>query len=362
MKYTVIIFTFLVSNVFAQLSCPVSVDVVQDSSCLGVFYQLNATPGYTSYSWTPSAGLSNPSISNPIATPSVPTTYTLSISTFAAGSGTNLITNPDFSMGNTGFTSDLSYSTSYSPCNYYIAPTWFTWTDPTLIDHTTGSGMYMSIDGCTVSGILWESNISVTPNTDYDFSFWATRADQIQPIFEIHFIGNISGDNVVSTLTDIPYAGVWTWDQYTVPAWNSGSNTNLTIRIVNLETNGYGNDFGLDDFDFHNLDSSCTSTVAVTISEPTPVLPVAQETPNVFTPNNDGLNDKFILLAVQVQNCKIYNRWGSLIKETKNQNEVWDGKSSANELCADGVYYYIVIAENECAEVITKSGFVHLVR
>lgn len=36
------------------------------------------TPGYT-YSWSPAAGLNNPSISNPIASPAVTTTYTLTV-------------------------------------------------------------------------------------------------------------------------------------------------------------------------------------------------------------------------------------------------------------------------------------------
>lgn len=44
--------------------------------CNGVGFGLNATGG-TSYSWTPVAGLSNANIANPIATPLVPTTYTV---------------------------------------------------------------------------------------------------------------------------------------------------------------------------------------------------------------------------------------------------------------------------------------------
>jgi len=40
--------------------------------------QFNATGG-NSYSWTPTTGLSNPNIANPIASPLVPTTYTVSV-------------------------------------------------------------------------------------------------------------------------------------------------------------------------------------------------------------------------------------------------------------------------------------------
>ncbi len=48
------------------------------SICTGLSTQLNATGGF-SYSWSPSAGLSNSNVSNPIASPATTTTYTVSI-------------------------------------------------------------------------------------------------------------------------------------------------------------------------------------------------------------------------------------------------------------------------------------------
>jgi len=47
--------------------------------CNGSSVQLNATGG-TTYSWSPSTGLSNPNIANPIATPSTTTIYTVTTS------------------------------------------------------------------------------------------------------------------------------------------------------------------------------------------------------------------------------------------------------------------------------------------
>lgn len=52
----------------------VSVSPLADSVCLGQSTQLTAT-GAAIYSWTPTAGLSNPAIANPIATPTTTTTY-----------------------------------------------------------------------------------------------------------------------------------------------------------------------------------------------------------------------------------------------------------------------------------------------
>ncbi len=45
---------------------------------------INSTPGFV-YSWSPVAGLSNPNISNPVASPSVTTTYILTVRNFGGG-------------------------------------------------------------------------------------------------------------------------------------------------------------------------------------------------------------------------------------------------------------------------------------
>lgn len=55
----------------------------QTNICVGASTQLNAT-GATTYSWNPAAGLSNPNIANPVASPASTTTYTV---TATDGSG-----------------------------------------------------------------------------------------------------------------------------------------------------------------------------------------------------------------------------------------------------------------------------------
>src|ERR1041385_7327467 len=46
--------------------------------CINSNTQLNATGG-TTYAWSPSTGLSNPNISNPVANPTATTTYTVTV-------------------------------------------------------------------------------------------------------------------------------------------------------------------------------------------------------------------------------------------------------------------------------------------
>ncbi|MDF3025702.1 MAG: type sorting protein [Fluviicola sp.] len=232
--------------------------------------QLNATPGFDIYSWTPTSGLNNPNIANPLASISTTTEYVVT----AGILGQEMITNWDFSNGNTGFSSDMIYNSIYSPCNYYVAPTFFTMTFPSLHDHTpSNDSMFLSLDGC-VNGPtkIWEQTIlGLNPNTDYRFSFWATRAAGNQPIFEIHLTGDVTGNLTLPTETGIfiPLGGNFMWDEYGITTWNSGANSSVTIRIVNLETNGYGVDFGLDDFSFRQICTS-TDTVKITVLSGTP--------------------------------------------------------------------------------------------
>lgn len=256
MKKTLIILTLASTSVFAQrVRCPLYGEAYKD--CATGTIQLSATPGFDLYSWSPAGPLSNPNISNP--TTGTPGTYTVTASTL----GSELVVNGDFSAGNSGFTSGMTYSSVYSPCNYFVGPGWFSSVlNPVFPDHTaTTDNMFMSLDGCSPATIIWEETMSVGAGANYNFSFWSSRADYIQPNFEIHFIGNVTGDVVVGTQAGIPYTGVWTWDQYGIPLWNAGLNTSVTIRIVNLETNPTGNDFGLDDFSFRKI--VCTNSFVV---------------------------------------------------------------------------------------------------
>ncbi|MFW6009559.1 MAG: gliding motility-associated C-terminal domain-containing protein [archaeon] len=67
--------------------------------------------------------------------------------------------------------------------------------------------------------------------------------------------------------------------------------------------------------------------------------------PNAFSPNNDGINDKWIIknLNLFYPECKvkIFNRWGELIYESVGYNEPWDGKYKDNK-CPIDSYHYII--------------------
>jgi gliding motility-associated-like protein len=62
--------------------------------------------------------------------------------------------------------------------------------------------------------------------------------------------------------------------------------------------------------------------------------------PNGFTPNGDGINDKWEIDGINAYpNCvvEVYNRWGNVVFTSKGYNEKWEG-----EALPFGVYYYSV--------------------
>jgi gliding motility-associated-like protein len=70
--------------------------------------------------------------------------------------------------------------------------------------------------------------------------------------------------------------------------------------------------------------------------------PVKMFFPNVFTPNNDGLNDKYVPVGKDVTLFKmtIYNRWGEAVFESNDVTKTWDGMYKG-KMCAAGVYLYV---------------------
>lgn len=69
------------------------------------------------------------------------------------------------------------------------------------------------------------------------------------------------------------------------------------------------------------------------------------ELPNVITPNADNKNDKFRPMVcprfVEKVVFKVYNRWGALVYESDNDNNLnWAGVSQDGKPLPSGLYYY----------------------
>jgi gliding motility-associated-like protein len=82
--------------------------------------------------------------------------------------------------------------------------------------------------------------------------------------------------------------------------------------------------------------------------------------PNVFTPNGDGLNERFVPLLyyyVKSSELKIYNRWGKEVFQTNDLLSGWNGGDHPA-----GTYYWQVNYIGMNGEVGHQRGWVQLIR
>lgn len=90
--------------------------------------------------------------------------------------------------------------------------------------------------------------------------------------------------------------------------------------------------------------------------------------PNVFTPNNDGINDRFFLIGkgVQSYSLQVFNRWGQLVYDkgglpANDKSTGWDGTENGEDSSSDTYIYQVVVEFVNGARKVLK-GEVILVR
>lgn len=237
--------------------------------CYGTTAQLNATgTNVLSYNWDSHPTLSALNIPNPIASPLATTSY---IVRSKVKVGANLVTNGDFSQGNTGFSSNYIFLPSgdnnFSQGNYTVTNNVTTSNSgfSACGDHSTGNSNMLLVDGACGSNNVasntdfWCQTIPVTPNTDYAFSAWMTNvlnsAVSSTLLFTINgvAIGNPPSTSVTACQ----------WSEFYV-TWNSGNATSASICIAEGTGVCNGNDFAVDDISFYQIcDAIDTVTVRV---------------------------------------------------------------------------------------------------
>jgi gliding motility-associated-like protein len=111
----------------------------------------------------------------------------------------------------------------------------------------------------------------------------------------------------------------------------------------------------------------CTGTGSVTIN----VICEGKQIfiPNTFTPNGDGVNDRFYVsgrgLAL-TKRMTIFNRWGEIVYDvndikSNDPGSGWDGTYKGEVLSPD-VYMYLIEVQCSTGEPFTFKGDISLVR
>ncbi|MBB79177.1 MAG: hypothetical protein CL844_09275 [Crocinitomicaceae bacterium] len=94
------------------------------------------------------------------------------------------------------------------------------------------------------------------------------------------------------------------------------------------------------------IENNCvlTDNITITIIEDISI-------PNMFSPNNDGINDSWIIKGIEKypnNTIVIYDRWGQEVFKTNSYNseKAWNGKIK-NNIVTEGVFYFVLELNNE---------------
>jgi gliding motility-associated-like protein len=203
-------------------------------------------------------------------------------------------------------------------------------TDTLSVDWTTGTG-FVSVVATSASGCN---------------SLPDSCAPTVTPAPNAAFTNAPTGGNSYSFVDGTTGGTSWAWDfgdggtastqnpTHTFP-------TSGTFTVVLTVTNANG--------------CQDTMQVIVTINEDFLL-------PNVFTPNGDGVNDEFFITTSGLTEYKmeIYDRWGVKIFESAEPNVHWDGHTTSGAACADGTYYFVLLAVSPTQDYST-TGFLTLI-
>ncbi len=101
-----------------------------------------------------------------------------------------------------------------------------------------------------------------------------------------------------------------------------------------------------------------TATVEVNVEEAPAVDP-----PTAFSPNGDGVNDKFVIPGLdQFPEAEliVVNRWGGVVYQAKPYQNDWGGQNLNNKPLSEGTYYYLLYLDVAKGKMIT--GNIALIR
>lgn len=150
----------------------------------------------------------------------------------------------------------------------------------------------------------------------------------------------LNGSGAAGTITWTPFGTLTNANTYT-PTATPNVSTKYTLKVVD--------------------NNSCTSTDDVDIT----VIPYCLKPMAAFTPNNDGVNDKWLATIGGACTIKvsvaIYNRYGNAVYKNENYQNDWDGKYK-NEQLPDGTYYYSIVYQLINGNTITLKGDLTILR
>lgn len=320
---------------------------IDPTICEGNSTQLQLVSNATVYSWTPATGLSNTTISNPVANPMVTTPYTVTATLGRCSANDIVIVNvnpapvPDAGPG--GF---ICYGQTYQLQG--SGGVQYTWTPSTNLSSTSISNP-VSTPIKTITYTLSEviDAIGCKSLTTDQVTVDVTPPIKVKtfPYDTIGYPGDQFRLNATSAATFYSWSPVTGLSNPNIP------NPVLTVGPVGSDV----------------LYQVIASTAAGCKGEGYVNLKVYKGpelyVPSAFTPNGDGLNDLFYPFPVGIKSInyfKVFNRWGQLLFSSTTLYKGWDGKLQGVEQPA-GIYVFMAKGVDKNGKLLTRQGTVVLI-
>ncbi len=299
----------------------------------------------TKYKWTPAVALNFDDIKTPVASPTDTTHYILTaqwgICSRTAATWVNVLRKPVPHAGNDTiicFNSAASLNGSVSNTS---GPVKYLWWPSTATPTNTLS---------TIATPDSTQQYALTVNDNYGCHFSET-------------------DSVLVTVRPkvVAFAGIDTTAIYGIPhqligtgginyTWSPSGPLDNPFAPNPLATLRNDTRFSL--LVSNDIGCSATDDILVKVYDGP-----AYYIPNAFTPNGDGVNDKFTPIPVGIASTeyfRIFDRFGQLVFSTNEFLKGWDGKYKGNVATA-GTYVWMIKGIDRYGKVVERKGTVLLI-
>ncbi len=189
-----------------------------------------------------------------------------------------------------------------------------------------------SLNGCVRTKTV---NITIKPNPIINAGSDKTIVDGDQVFL------NGSSNNTPASIAWTPAISIVSGGSTFMPLVKPNITTTYTLTVTDL--------------------NNCTSTDNAVVT----VIPYCVKVMDAFTPNKDGINDKWLVTDGSACTSKVsvtvFNRYGGKVYQNDNYLNNWEGTYDGKAV-ADGTYYYVVIYRLINGQTVTKKGDVTILR
>jgi len=303
------------------------------------------------YSWSPAAGLSDPAIKYPEASPSGNTTYTVIANLGKCqASGSIAIKVVPYPQAYAGADTTICYGSS-AALEGSITGAYFAWTP-----------------GGTLTGTQTLTPVA-SPATSTEYTLTVTDTlgcpkavrDSVLVTVIPEVIVNPGNDTAVVIGEPLQLHAVSTDSALVSYSWTPGdwlNNSTIYDPVATITS-------GIDSITYlvtATTPQGCYGTGKLKVTVYTTLPDIFM--PNAFTPNGDGRNDVYRPILVGIRSLdffRIFNRWGQEVFATSANGKGWDGRLGGR-LLETGTFVYMIQGKDYIGKVHSKKGTLLLVR